>query len=234
MSERSPSDPTRRVWPAMLTWRAQDVSRMESVRVQLSGKRIKANGRIVAAATATNPAFGAFYELQTDESRCHQAVRADRHAGRAGTPARHRPRRGEHVVGAPTTRGSGARPTTAPSTSTWCSARSSTRCRSGASACTSGRTRSTLPMVYVNVPEMTVTAATVSYTSAGGLDGDQAAFAGGRHHRDRRRRRVHRRLSRLGRADLITPPARPAAASSSRQFSAPITMVKMSERGKLS
>jgi uncharacterized protein len=52
----------------MLTWRAQDVSRMESVRIQLSGKRIKANGRIVAAATATNPAFGAFYELQTDES----------------------------------------------------------------------------------------------------------------------------------------------------------------------
>jgi hypothetical protein len=52
----------------MLTWRAQDVSRMESVRIQLSGKRIKANGRIVAAATATNPAFGAFYELQTDET----------------------------------------------------------------------------------------------------------------------------------------------------------------------
>lgn len=41
---------------------------MESVRVQLSGKRIKANGRIVAAATETSPAFGAFYELQTDES----------------------------------------------------------------------------------------------------------------------------------------------------------------------
>ena len=41
---------------------------MESVRVQLSGKRIRANGRIVAAATATNPAFGAYYELQTDES----------------------------------------------------------------------------------------------------------------------------------------------------------------------
>lgn len=41
---------------------------MESVRVQLSGKRIRANGRIVAAATAGNPAFGAYYELQTDES----------------------------------------------------------------------------------------------------------------------------------------------------------------------
>ena len=41
---------------------------MESVRIQLSGKRIRANGRIVAAATATNPAFGAYYDLQTDES----------------------------------------------------------------------------------------------------------------------------------------------------------------------
>ena len=51
----------------MLTWRAQDVSRMESVRVQLSGKRIKANGRIVAAATDTNPAFAAYYDLQTDD-----------------------------------------------------------------------------------------------------------------------------------------------------------------------
>ncbi|MGD1256262.1 putative glycolipid-binding domain-containing protein [Mycobacterium seoulense] len=62
------SDSTRRVWQAMLTWRAQDVSRMESVRIQVSGKRIKANGRIVAAATATNPAFGAYYDLQTDET----------------------------------------------------------------------------------------------------------------------------------------------------------------------
>ncbi|BCP13367.1 hypothetical protein MINTM021_02760 [Mycobacterium paraintracellulare] len=52
----------------MLTWRAQDVSRMESVRLQVSGKRIKANGRIVAAATEANPAFGAYYDLLTDET----------------------------------------------------------------------------------------------------------------------------------------------------------------------
>ncbi|MCV7402816.1 putative glycolipid-binding domain-containing protein [Mycobacterium fragae] len=52
----------------MLTWRAPDASRMESVRVQLSGKRIKANGRIVAAAAETHPAFGAYYDLQTDET----------------------------------------------------------------------------------------------------------------------------------------------------------------------
>lgn len=41
---------------------------MESVRVQLSNKRIKAYGRIVAAATQTHPAFSASYDLVTDES----------------------------------------------------------------------------------------------------------------------------------------------------------------------
>ncbi|WP_199886209.1 putative glycolipid-binding domain-containing protein, partial [Klebsiella variicola] len=41
---------------------------MESVRLQVSGNRIKANGRIVAAATDANPAFGAYYDLQTDET----------------------------------------------------------------------------------------------------------------------------------------------------------------------
>jgi hypothetical protein len=41
---------------------------MESVRVQLSGKRIKANGRIVAAEADTNPAFAAYYDLLTDET----------------------------------------------------------------------------------------------------------------------------------------------------------------------
>ncbi|MCW2518610.1 MAG: hypothetical protein JWR46_1229 [Mycobacterium sp.] len=41
---------------------------MESVRVQLSGNRIKAYGRIVAAATASHPAFSASYDLVTDDS----------------------------------------------------------------------------------------------------------------------------------------------------------------------
>ncbi|RDH77474.1 hypothetical protein DVS77_16325 [Mycolicibacterium moriokaense] len=55
-------------WPAILTWRAHDVPRMESVRVQLSNNRIKAYGRIVAAATRTHPGFSASYDLVTDES----------------------------------------------------------------------------------------------------------------------------------------------------------------------
>ena len=41
---------------------------MESVRVQLSGNRIKAYGRIVAAATPSHPAFSASYDLVTDEA----------------------------------------------------------------------------------------------------------------------------------------------------------------------
>jgi hypothetical protein len=41
---------------------------MESVRVQLTGNRIKAYGRIVAAATPSHPAFSASYDLVTDEA----------------------------------------------------------------------------------------------------------------------------------------------------------------------
>ena len=55
-------------FPTILTWRAHDVPRMESVRVQLSNNRIKAYGRIVSAATATHPPFSADYDLVTDES----------------------------------------------------------------------------------------------------------------------------------------------------------------------
>ncbi|GES38713.1 MULTISPECIES: putative glycolipid-binding domain-containing protein [Rhodococcus] len=55
-------------WPAILTWRAYDVPRMESVRVQLSGSRIKAAGRIVGAQCAEHPAFSASYDLVTDEN----------------------------------------------------------------------------------------------------------------------------------------------------------------------
>jgi hypothetical protein len=54
-------------WPAILTWRAHDDLRMESVRVQLTGNRIKAYGRIVSAATKSVPAFSASYDLVTDE-----------------------------------------------------------------------------------------------------------------------------------------------------------------------
>ena len=67
MSEVARSEP-QETWPKILTWRAHDVPRMESVRVQLSGNRIKAYGRIVAAATDSHPAFSASYDLVTDDA----------------------------------------------------------------------------------------------------------------------------------------------------------------------
>lgn len=41
---------------------------MESVRVHVSGNRMKAHGRIVAAATPSHPAFSASYDLVTDDA----------------------------------------------------------------------------------------------------------------------------------------------------------------------
>ena len=154
----------------MLTWRAPDISRMESVRVQVSGKRIKATGRIVAAATATNPAFGAFYELQTDESGATKrfgltitlaererqlAIARDEENMWMITDHQGERREGYNgaldvdVVFSP-----------------FFNALPIRRLGLHERAETI-----TLPMVYVNVPEMTVTAATVSYIGQGGPDG---------------------------------------------------------------
>ncbi|MDF0530468.1 putative glycolipid-binding domain-containing protein [Tsukamurella sp. 8F] len=52
----------------MLTWRSEDGSLMESVRVQKTGDRIKAYGRIIGAATEENAAFNASYDLVTDDA----------------------------------------------------------------------------------------------------------------------------------------------------------------------
>ena len=55
-------------WPAILTFRAHKAPRMESVRVQLNGNRIKAAGRIIGGACDEHPAFSASYDLVTDEA----------------------------------------------------------------------------------------------------------------------------------------------------------------------
>lgn len=55
-------------WPAILTWRAHSAPRMESVRVQINGKRIKAAGRIIGGACDEHPAFSASYDVVTDET----------------------------------------------------------------------------------------------------------------------------------------------------------------------
>lgn len=68
---------TTQDWPAILTWRSQDATRIESTRVQLSGKRIKAHGRIVAAAVAGAPAFSASYDLVTDDAGATKRLSLD-------------------------------------------------------------------------------------------------------------------------------------------------------------
>jgi uncharacterized protein len=67
MSEAGRSGSNDSAWPAILTWRAPHVPRMESVRVQLTGMRIKAYGQIVSAKTDSLPPFSVSYDLVTDE-----------------------------------------------------------------------------------------------------------------------------------------------------------------------
>lgn len=143
---------------------------MESVRIQVSGKRIRANGRIVAAATATNPAFGAYYDLQTDESG------ATKRLGMTVTLAER-----ERVL-------SIARD----EENMWLATDHQGERRAGYNGALDSdvvfspffnalpirrlglhqRADSvTLPVVYVNLPDMSITADLVSYTSTGGLDG---------------------------------------------------------------
>ena len=143
---------------------------MESVRIQVSGKRIRAHGRIVAAATATNPAFGAFYEVQTDESGATKrfgltvtlaererqlAIARDEENMWLVTDHQGESRAGYNgaldvdVVFSPFFNALAIR-------------------RLGLHEHAESIA---LPMVYVIVPEMTVAAATVSYTSTGSLDG---------------------------------------------------------------
>lgn len=139
---------------------------MESVRVQSSGKRIRANGQIVAAAAETHPAFSAYYDLQTDETG------ATKRLGLTVTLAER-----ERQV-------SIARD----EESMWLVTNQRGESRAGYDGALDidvvlspffnalpirriglhERARSvTLPMVYVTLPDISVSAATVSYSSAG-------------------------------------------------------------------
>lgn len=142
---------------------------MESVRVQLSGKRIRANGRIVAAATDSNPAFGAFYEVQTDESGAtkrfgltvtlaerERQLAIARDEENMWLITDHQGERREGFNGA-----LDVDVVFSPFFNALPIRRLDLHERADSIA---------LPMVYVNVPEMTVDAAIVNYTSTGGLD----------------------------------------------------------------
>ncbi len=64
-------------WPAVLTWRSHNAARFESTRVAITGNRIRAHGRIVAAATDAHPAFSASYNLVTDDSGATKRLSLD-------------------------------------------------------------------------------------------------------------------------------------------------------------
>ena len=66
-----------REWPAILTWRSHDVTRIESTRVNLVGNRIKAVGRIVSAQSESTPAFSASYDLVTDDTGATKRLSLD-------------------------------------------------------------------------------------------------------------------------------------------------------------
>ena len=217
VSEADRSDAKDSAFPAILTWRAHDVPRMESVRVQLSGDRVKAYGRIVAAATPSHPAFSASYDLVTDESGATKRLSltvtlAERerqlsiardeenmwlvqdHSGQTSRSA-FDGALDVDVIFSPFFNALPIR-------------------RTGVYR--ADAIRSTMPVVYVRVPDLSVELATISYSyGADGIklhspvaettitvdsDGFILDYPG------------------LADADLITPPARPAAASSSRQL----------------
>ena len=208
---------------------------MESARVQLSGNRIKAYGRIVAAASATHPAFSASYDLVTDESGATKRLSlsitlAERE--RQLSIARDEENmwlitdhQGDPV--APTDGALDVDVVLSPFFNALPIRRTGLHrtVRYGDAA---GGLRQPARPARSARPSITY--------SSSGLDGagHQAAFAGGRHDHHRRRRRIHPRLSGPCNADLITPPARPAAASSSRQFSSPRAIVTICGREKLS
>ncbi|WP_374474350.1 putative glycolipid-binding domain-containing protein [Williamsia sp. DF01-3] len=69
----------------MMTWRGIGEDRLEQVRVAVSGNRVKAYGRIVAAATADREAFSASYDLVTNDAGVTK--RLSLHLVRAGGDA---------------------------------------------------------------------------------------------------------------------------------------------------
>ena len=166
------SDATNNSFPAILTWRAPDASRMESVRVQLSGKRIKANGRIVAAGGNKHPAFGVYYDLLTDETG------ATKRLGMTLTLAERERQlalaRDEENMWLITDHRGESRAAFEGAVdadvvfSPFFNALPIRRCGLHERADTM-----TLPIVYVNLPDMTLDAASLTYTSAGPDNGNE-------------------------------------------------------------
>ncbi|MFT4042862.1 MAG: putative glycolipid-binding domain-containing protein [Gordonia sp. (in: high G+C Gram-positive bacteria)] len=74
MSTSSTQDPAGSLGTAtvdfktVVTWRGVGTDRLEQVRLHVTGARVKAYGRIIAAETAEHEAFSASYELVTNDA----------------------------------------------------------------------------------------------------------------------------------------------------------------------
>ncbi|WUM22404.1 putative glycolipid-binding domain-containing protein [Williamsia herbipolensis] len=66
----------------VFTWRGVDATRLEQVRVQVTGLRVKAFGQVIGAATDTHEAFSATYDLLTNDAGVTRRLSV--HLARAG------------------------------------------------------------------------------------------------------------------------------------------------------
>ena len=64
--DRQVSGPSRK--PIIMTWQGSASPRLESVRLLVSDGRLRASGRVVAAANAGAPAFSASFEFSVDRA----------------------------------------------------------------------------------------------------------------------------------------------------------------------
>ncbi|HEY9316123.1 putative glycolipid-binding domain-containing protein [Williamsia sp.] len=67
-AQPAPTEAGNGDFKAMMTWRGIGAERLEQVRVTVTGRRIKAYGRIIAAATPEHEAFSASYDLITTDA----------------------------------------------------------------------------------------------------------------------------------------------------------------------
>jgi len=155
------------VWPAVLTWRSYDALRLESARVALTGNRIRAHGRIVAAESDAHPAFSVSYDLVTDDSGATKRLSLD--VSLAERERQLSIARDEENMWLITDHEGDSREAYGGALdvdmvlSPFFNALAIRR-----AGLHRGTETVTLPVVYVSLPDLTVTAAQITYTGLGG------------------------------------------------------------------
>ena len=163
----------------MITWQGLDAVRLEQVRLYVSGARIKAYGRIIAAAHEGREAFSASYELITNDEGVTK--RFSTHLVRASGESQFAINRdGEHNWLVQTADGTvrsdfdGAEDIDM-ALSPMFNALPIRRYAFRAGRRVPAGEQAQVPVVYVYLPEVRVEAATMNYTK---LEGNQVAIEG--------------------------------------------------------